>query len=77
MQQYAVMFKAKDALNCDQQVFGPFASYIEAEDFLCTLPVALYCDWKYVIPMAMPGITEVHSQEWIAKDNERIEALYI
>lgn len=31
---FVVIFKQHGALNCEQQVFGPFADYLDAEDAL-------------------------------------------
>lgn len=31
---FVIMFKQHGALNCEQEVFGPFADYMDAEDAL-------------------------------------------
>lgn len=36
---FVVKFKQHGALNCEEQLFGPFADYMEAEDALAWLPM--------------------------------------
>ena len=45
---FIVVFKAKDALNCEQVYYGPFPNFDEAYDFLCTLPSAANYEHKFV-----------------------------
>lgn len=69
---FVVMFKAQGTLNCHQQVFGPFADYLDAEEFLASgLPLARDCDWKYIHELDVPGVTPVQDEAWLIEQEAR------
>lgn len=45
---WVVMYRAKGRSSSEQQVFGPFQHYLDAEDFLTMLPPASQCEHKYI-----------------------------
>ncbi len=45
---FIVIYQAKGDLNLNRKHYGPFMHYIQAEDFLGTLPAAIDCEVKYI-----------------------------
>ncbi len=45
---FIVIYQAKGDLNINRKHYGPFMHYIQAEDFLGTLPAAIDCEVKYI-----------------------------
>lgn len=51
---FIVIYQPKGALNCERQHHGPFMHYLQAEDFLGTLPPAIDCEVKYIEELIPP-----------------------
>jgi hypothetical protein len=54
MSKFIVVYLPKDALRIETKYFGPFDDFIEAENFLGTLPAAIYCDCKFIEELSPP-----------------------
>ena len=51
---FIVIYQAKGDLNINRKHYGPFMHYIQAEDFLGTLPAAIDCEVKYIEELITP-----------------------
>jgi hypothetical protein len=61
---FIVSYRALNALHIETQYFGPFDTYIDAEDFICALPPVIECAHKFIITLDAPnydanGLAEV------------------
>lgn len=62
---YIVSYKAKGAMHCEAIQFGPFAEYMDAEDFLCELPAAIDCDYKMIeVCRNVHGFRQIRKDFW-------------
>lgn len=61
---YVVMFRAKDALQCEAKVFGPWTDYLDACAYLEALPPASECEHKYIERLADPNYDADGKAEW-------------
>lgn len=61
MTKWLVIYRPKDALQCETKYFGPFNNFSNAEAYLAKLPPVADCDCKFIqetdAPVPVPDNT--------------------
>lgn len=53
---YVVVFLKEGGLNCEQKVFGPFATLPAAQKQIEALPPVIDCEHKYINTLTPPDL---------------------